>query len=124
MQDSGYAPFRHTTNAWKCPPSLLLCLLYLWNCWGSALGWPIEAKMLCQVKIYQCILNNLSCNNLFIFSEKYLQEWINKPGFNLIPSLYYKPADGGEYICSGPDNQGIHKCSGASPHKCCLYHEL
>ena len=29
-----------------------------------------------------------------------------------IPALYYKPSDGQEYICSGPDNHGIHKCSG------------
>ena len=29
-----------------------------------------------------------------------------------IPSLYYKPMDGEEYICSGPDNHGLHKCKG------------
>ena len=32
--------------------------------------------------------------------------------FFSIPSLYYKPNDGGEFICSGPDNHGLHKCSG------------
>ena len=57
LQDSCNAFTWHFAHVGQCSAPLLLCLLHLWHCWCSTVGWSPEAKMLCQWQIYDRVDN-------------------------------------------------------------------
>lgn len=42
----------HTAYARKRTPSVFLCLLYIWNNWGTALGWTSTEPLFLRGKLY------------------------------------------------------------------------
>lgn len=42
----GDSPLRHASNAGQCAGTVLLCLLHLRDCWGTAVGWATTEPML------------------------------------------------------------------------------
>lgn len=44
-EDTGYSAPRYSAYVRQCPPAVLFCLLYIWHCWGAALGWSSEEQV-------------------------------------------------------------------------------
>lgn len=44
-EDTGHSAPRYSAYVRQCPPAVLFCVLYIWHCWGAALGWSSKEQV-------------------------------------------------------------------------------